>query len=163
MEESHQEATEKEVERILGYLKSYYQDDREFVVDSRDINISSVLLSFAHVSLMCLCFYLSNITDIILWVCHWPQLVFPDCREHFPHIFSNQSELPLLTFIHLCILTGLVCPLVAVGRYNNIDCILQDGLARMYLDNAKLPCIGERMWHLSVSSWLWNDKVNVSR
>lgn len=33
MEESHQEATEKEVERILGYLKSYYQDDREFVVN----------------------------------------------------------------------------------------------------------------------------------
>lgn len=30
MEESYQEATEKEVERILGYLKSYYQDDREF-------------------------------------------------------------------------------------------------------------------------------------
>lgn len=30
MEESHQEATEKEVERILGYLKSYYRDDREF-------------------------------------------------------------------------------------------------------------------------------------
>lgn len=39
MEESHQEATEKEVERILGYLKSYYQDDPspisyyEFVID----------------------------------------------------------------------------------------------------------------------------------
>lgn len=40
MEESNQEATEKEVERILGYLKSYYQDDPtspisyyEFVID----------------------------------------------------------------------------------------------------------------------------------
>ncbi|XP_047458225.1 non-structural maintenance of chromosomes element 4 homolog A [Mugil cephalus] len=40
MEESHQEATEKEVERILGCLKSYYQDDPtspisyyEFVID----------------------------------------------------------------------------------------------------------------------------------
>ncbi|KAM9345327.1 non-structural maintenance of chromosomes element 4 homolog A [Symphorus nematophorus] len=40
MEDSHQEATEKEVERILGYLKSYYQDDPtspisyyEFVID----------------------------------------------------------------------------------------------------------------------------------
>ncbi|XP_072247333.1 non-structural maintenance of chromosomes element 4 homolog A [Leuresthes tenuis] len=39
MEESHQEATEKEVERILGYLKSYHQDDPspisyyEFVID----------------------------------------------------------------------------------------------------------------------------------
>lgn len=31
MEESHQEATEKEVERILGYLKSYQEDDREFL------------------------------------------------------------------------------------------------------------------------------------
>lgn len=30
MEDSHQEATEKEVERILGYLKSYYQDERKF-------------------------------------------------------------------------------------------------------------------------------------
>lgn len=42
MEESHQEATEKEVERILGYLKSYYQDDREFQVHLMDINISSL-------------------------------------------------------------------------------------------------------------------------
>ncbi|KAF0027333.1 hypothetical protein F2P81_020074 [Scophthalmus maximus] len=40
MDDSHQEATEKEVERILGFLKSYYQDDPttpisyyEFVVD----------------------------------------------------------------------------------------------------------------------------------
>lgn len=40
MEESHQEATEKEVERILGYLRSYYADDPtspisyyEFVID----------------------------------------------------------------------------------------------------------------------------------
>ncbi|KAM6956204.1 non-structural maintenance of chromosomes element 4 homolog A [Aplochiton taeniatus] len=40
MEESHQEATEKEVERILGYLRSYYADDptspisyHEFVID----------------------------------------------------------------------------------------------------------------------------------
>lgn len=42
MEDSHQEATEKEVERILGYLKSYYQDDRELKVDLADINVSSV-------------------------------------------------------------------------------------------------------------------------
>lgn len=40
MEDSHHEATEKEVERILGYLKSYYQDDREFKADLTDINIS---------------------------------------------------------------------------------------------------------------------------
>uniref|UniRef100_A0A3B4BDW7 Non-structural maintenance of chromosomes element 4 n=1 Tax=Periophthalmus magnuspinnatus TaxID=409849 RepID=A0A3B4BDW7_9GOBI len=39
MEESQQEATEKEVERILGYLKGYYQEDTapipyyEFVID----------------------------------------------------------------------------------------------------------------------------------
>ncbi|XP_063730389.1 non-structural maintenance of chromosomes element 4 homolog A-like isoform X2 [Eleginops maclovinus] len=40
MGDSHQEATEKEVERILGYLKKYYQDDPtspifyyEFVID----------------------------------------------------------------------------------------------------------------------------------
>lgn len=48
MEESQQEATEKEVERILGYLKSYYQDDREFEVDLRDIARLCKLL-VAHV------------------------------------------------------------------------------------------------------------------
>lgn len=32
MVDSHQEATEKEVERILGYLKSYYQDDCMFKI-----------------------------------------------------------------------------------------------------------------------------------
>ncbi|KAM7408958.1 hypothetical protein PAMA_002602 [Pampus argenteus] len=40
MEESHQEATEKEVERILGYLKSYYQDDRESQCDHKNIGRS---------------------------------------------------------------------------------------------------------------------------
>jgi hypothetical protein len=29
MEESQQEATEKEVERILGYLQQYHNQDRE--------------------------------------------------------------------------------------------------------------------------------------
>lgn len=29
LEGSHQEATEKEVERILGYLRTYHRDDRE--------------------------------------------------------------------------------------------------------------------------------------
>lgn len=45
MEDSHQEATEKEVERILGYLKSYYQDDPnspisyyEFVIDPKSFS-----------------------------------------------------------------------------------------------------------------------------
>uniref|UniRef100_A0A1A8SCS9 Non-structural maintenance of chromosomes element 4 n=1 Tax=Nothobranchius rachovii TaxID=451742 RepID=A0A1A8SCS9_9TELE len=45
MEESHQEATEKEVERILGYLKRYYQDDSsspisyyEFVIDPKSFS-----------------------------------------------------------------------------------------------------------------------------
>ncbi|KAJ4948576.1 hypothetical protein JOQ06_020109 [Pogonophryne albipinna] len=42
---SHQEATEKEVERILGYLKTYYQDDPtspisyyEFVIDPKSFS-----------------------------------------------------------------------------------------------------------------------------
>lgn len=30
MEESHQEATEKEVERILGLLQTYFREDREY-------------------------------------------------------------------------------------------------------------------------------------
>ncbi|XP_034753428.1 non-structural maintenance of chromosomes element 4 homolog A isoform X2 [Etheostoma cragini] len=75
MEDSHQEATEKEVERILGYLKSYYQDDPtspisyyEFVID--------------------------------------------------PKSFSRTVE----NIFHMSFL-------------------IRDGLARMYLDNDKLPCI----------------------
>lgn len=39
MEDSHQEATEKEVERILGYLKSYYQDDRMFKIIPLSVQI----------------------------------------------------------------------------------------------------------------------------
>lgn len=30
MEQSHQEATEKEVERILGLLQTYFQEDRKY-------------------------------------------------------------------------------------------------------------------------------------
>lgn len=75
MEESHQEATEKEVERILGYLKSYYRDDPttpisyyEFVID--------------------------------------------------PNSFSRTVE----NMFHMSFL-------------------IRDGLARMYLDDDKLPCV----------------------
>ncbi|XP_069546256.1 non-structural maintenance of chromosomes element 4 homolog A [Brachyistius frenatus] len=75
MEESHQEATEKEVERILGYLKRYHQDDPtspilyyEFVID--------------------------------------------------PSSFSRTVE----NIFHTSFL-------------------IRDGLARMYLDDTKLPCI----------------------
>lgn len=52
MEDSQQEATEKEVERILGYLKSYYQDDREFKVHFTDANISPLCFF-----LMCSCVF----------------------------------------------------------------------------------------------------------
>lgn len=40
MDDSHQEATEREVERILGYLKSYYQDDRMFKI-TPSLNVKS--------------------------------------------------------------------------------------------------------------------------
>ncbi|XP_072280349.1 non-structural maintenance of chromosomes element 4 homolog A [Pyxicephalus adspersus] len=39
MEESHQEATEKEVERILGYLQSYFKDDPETPISFFDFVI----------------------------------------------------------------------------------------------------------------------------
>uniref|UniRef100_A0A3Q3W6F2 Non-structural maintenance of chromosomes element 4 n=1 Tax=Mola mola TaxID=94237 RepID=A0A3Q3W6F2_MOLML len=69
MDDSHHEATEKEVERILGYLKSYYQDDPsspisyyEFIIDpnsfSRTVeNIFHmsflIRVSLSHCELVC--------------------------------------------------------------------------------------------------------------
>lgn len=35
MEESHQEATEKEVERILGLLQTYFREDRKYGTELR--------------------------------------------------------------------------------------------------------------------------------
>ena len=35
MEESHQEATEKEVERILGLLQTYFREDRKYDTKSK--------------------------------------------------------------------------------------------------------------------------------
>ncbi|XP_067380793.1 non-structural maintenance of chromosomes element 4 homolog A isoform X1 [Channa argus] len=109
MEESHQEATEKEVERILGYLKTYYQDDPtspisyyEFVID--------------------------------------------------PNSFSRTVE----NIFHTSFL-------------------IRDGLARMYLDNDKLPCIapveeGEveaggscsrKQCIISISPKTWKDLIDA--
>lgn len=75
MEESHQEATEKEVERILGYLKSYYQDDPTIPISYYEFTID-------------------------------------------PNSFSRTVE----NMFHMSFL-------------------IRDGLARMYLDDDKLPCI----------------------
>ncbi|TDH01111.1 hypothetical protein EPR50_G00176880 [Perca flavescens] len=109
MEDSNQEATEKEVERILGYLKSYYQDDPtspisyyEFVID--------------------------------------------------PNSFSRTVE----NIFHMSFL-------------------IRDGLARMYLDNDKLPCIapveeGEvdtggsysrKQCIVSISPKLWKELIEA--
>lgn len=75
MEESHQEATEKEVERILGYLRSYFADDPTSPIS-----------------------YYEFVMD--------------------PTSFSRTVE----NMFHASFL-------------------IRDGLARMYLDNDKLPCI----------------------
>ncbi|KAK7901419.1 hypothetical protein WMY93_018188 [Mugilogobius chulae] len=75
MEESQQEATEKEVERILGYLKSYHQDDPTIPIS-----------------------YYEFVID--------------------PNSFSRTVE----NMFHTSFL-------------------IRDGLARMYLDDDKLPCI----------------------
>ncbi|TKS85397.1 Non-structural maintenance of chromosomes element 4 -like protein A [Collichthys lucidus] len=109
MEGSHQEATEKEVERILGYLKSYYQDDPtspisyyEFVID--------------------------------------------------PNSFSRTVE----NIFHTSFL-------------------IRDGLARMYLDDDKLPCIapveeGEveaggswsrKQCIISISPKIWRELIDA--
>lgn len=50
---------------------------------------------FQEFVIMPLCFYHSNSPDIILRVCHWPQLILPDSREHFPHVLPDQGELEL--------------------------------------------------------------------
>lgn len=91
--------------------------------------------------LMCVCLYNSNIPNIVLRVRHRPQLVLADSREHFPHVLSDQGE----PSVFQCVSVELVCPLVTVSRRDSVVVVFQDGLARMYLDNAKLPCIGEKM------------------
>ncbi|XP_034538563.1 non-structural maintenance of chromosomes element 4 homolog A [Notolabrus celidotus] len=109
MEDSQQDATVKEVERILGYLKSYHQDDPtspisyyEFVID--------------------------------------------------PNSFSRTVE----NIFHMSFL-------------------IRDGLARMYLDDSKLPCIapveeGEveagalcsrKQGIVSISPKIWKDLIKA--
>ncbi|XP_061601255.1 non-structural maintenance of chromosomes element 4 homolog A [Cololabis saira] len=109
MEESHQEATEKEVERILGYLKRYSQVDPTSAIS-----------------------YYEFVID--------------------PNSFSRTVE----NIFHTSFL-------------------IRDGLARMYLDSDKLPCIalveeGEvdaagsssrKQCVVSISPKKWRELINV--
>ena len=59
MEESHQEATEKEVERILSYLRSYFADDRKYWLFScvdilRIVLFLTQILFCSHISYLLL-------------------------------------------------------------------------------------------------------------
>ena len=115
---------------------------------------TSQTLTFHHCGfffnvLMCVCLYNSNIPNIVLRVRHRPQLLLADSGEHFPHVLSDQGEPPSVL---QCVSVELVCPLVMVSRRDSVVVVFQDGLARMYLDNAKLPCIGEKMKHVVVLS-----------
>lgn len=42
MEESQQEATEKEVERILGLLQTYFREDRKYDTSSEQSSLSAL-------------------------------------------------------------------------------------------------------------------------
>lgn len=109
MEESHQEATEKEVERILGYLKSYYQDDPTTAIP-----------------------YYEFVID--------------------PNSFSRTVE----NIFHTSFL-------------------IRDGLARVYLDEDKLPCIApleeeevepdgsasSKQCILSITPKIWKDLIDA--
>lgn len=53
MEESHQEATEKEVERILGLLQTYFREDRKYAAEFLSVQGVPLFLSVAPTVRLC--------------------------------------------------------------------------------------------------------------
>lgn len=47
MDESHQEATEKEVERILGFLQAYYKEERK-LMDFSILTVASLSFKYCY-------------------------------------------------------------------------------------------------------------------
>lgn len=141
MEESHQEATEKEVERIFGYLKRYYQENREYHVYL--VNITTC--TFLHCGInfnCCLGFCCSNNTSILLWLRDWPRLICSNSGERFPHVFSNPGEVNLLK--------ELVCHLVTVSRHHNVSACVSGWFGKNV------------SWLWQITLYRWEDATLVS-